>query len=233
LQNLQTLPCPEGTKEEEKTYTDEKGQYNIWYVKNVENLKPSTNQMSIGALMRGFFDYYTYKFVWGQSVVSVRTKGGLLSKQEKGWITAISRPATDRDGENWEVKDRYLFAIEDPFELQHNVARTCTVHGVGRMRDELRRAMRMIKFRDGGKSVTEFLCIEAPPDRPFIRREDRPGAVQSPKEQDFHVNKDPMGSKATSKPNMQEKTACIARPNHEELLANVPIKEQSSANGLN
>lgn len=44
-----------------------------------------------------------------------------------------------------EVRHRYLFAIEDPFELDHNVARTVTHNGIVSIRDEFRRAWRIIR----------------------------------------------------------------------------------------
>lgn len=44
-----------------------------------------------------------------------------------------------------EVRHRYLFAIEDPFELDHNVARTVNRAGVTAIRDEFRRAWRLIR----------------------------------------------------------------------------------------
>ncbi|TAQ84443.1 hypothetical protein B7494_g7239 [Chlorociboria aeruginascens] len=44
-----------------------------------------------------------------------------------------------------EIRHRYLFAIEDPFELDHNVARTVTHGGIVAIRDEFRRAWRIIK----------------------------------------------------------------------------------------
>lgn len=93
-----------------------------------------------------------------------------MTKQEKGWVAAVVRPGKV---ENSEVKDRYLFAVEDPFETEHNVSRTCNGPGVGRIREEFRRAVRLIRFRDGGRTMSEYLCMEAPPERPWIRREDR------------------------------------------------------------
>lgn len=45
-----------------------------------------------------------------------------------------------------EVRHRYLFAIEDPFELDHNVARTVTHQGIVAIRDEFRRAWKIIKL---------------------------------------------------------------------------------------
>lgn len=50
-----------------------------------------------------------------------------------------------------EVKHRYLFAIEDPFELDHNVARTVTHNGIVAIRDEFRRAWRIIQ--EAGRGV--------------------------------------------------------------------------------
>ena len=43
------------------------------------------------------------------------------------------------------VTNRYLFAIEDPFETDHNVARTVTHRGIVAIRDEFRRAWRILK----------------------------------------------------------------------------------------
>lgn len=126
--------------------------------------------MQIGELLRGFFEYYAYAFQWGREVISIRTKGGLLTKQEKGWVAAVVRPGKV---ENSEVKNRYLFAVEDPFEIEHNVSRTCNGPGVGRIKEEFRRAVRLIRYRDGGKTMSEHLCMEAPPERPWVRREDR------------------------------------------------------------
>ncbi|RYP07595.1 hypothetical protein DL765_009096 [Monosporascus sp. GIB2] len=159
------------------------------------------NKESVGALLRGFFEYYAQNnmmstiqkrgFDWGRDVISLRTPGGLLSKQEKGWtgaktviqpqsggpdnpVDATGNPAlpptpveqqpmspeatttptteqsTTKPRETKEVRLRYLFAIEDPFELDHNVARTVTHNGIVAIRDEFRRAWRIIK--SAGKS---------------------------------------------------------------------------------
>lgn len=42
------------------------------------------------------------------------------------------------------MRQRYLFSIEDPFEVDHNVARTVTHDGIVAIRDELRRAGRIL-----------------------------------------------------------------------------------------
>ncbi|KJZ79434.1 hypothetical protein HIM_00903 [Hirsutella minnesotensis 3608] len=150
------------------------------------------NTDGVGQLLRGFFEYYAQigtmssglgkGFDWGRDVLSLRTPGGLLTKQEKGWTgaktviesqgpsTTFSAPMEQvpapvnamgsfievddnrekaqvpkRGPDVKEVRHRYLFAIEDPFELDHNVARTVTHNGIVSIRDEFRRAWRIIR----------------------------------------------------------------------------------------
>lgn len=192
------------------------GRY-VWFWKNEDEIKAAAkqggltqNRDSIGHLLRGFFEYYAQGnmmstghmrgFDWGRDVISLRTPGGILSKQNKGWTgaktvlevqsadkppavepdmpqanpapepqvqggssstatpqlqqsqdpVAASRAPQDRSKhEVKEVRHRYLFAIEDPFELDHNVARTVTHNGIVSIRDEFRRAWRII--RNAGK----------------------------------------------------------------------------------
>ncbi|SPQ23663.1 491aa72c-e70d-4401-8951-bd7f61bcbbe2 [Thermothielavioides terrestris] len=181
------------------------------------------NRESVGELLRGFFEYYAKggspmstlpcrSFDWGRDVLSLRTHGGLLSKQAKGWtgaktvVEVNSAAAPDRSPppppppsaaaaaspdvqpfntnsnvapaaaagepepeplsqtqpqpqnapaavEVREIRYRYLFAIEDPFELDHNIARTVTHAGIVQIRDEFRRAWRIIK--NAGRSALQ------------------------------------------------------------------------------
>ncbi|KAF7542779.1 hypothetical protein G7Z17_g11289 [Cylindrodendrum hubeiense] len=162
------------------------------------------NTETIGHLLRGFFEYFAHPgmmssssakgFDWGRDVLSLRTLGGLLSKQEKGWTgaktvlepqgaganaspeQAIAPPqslttpgstetgtqakpvaSANKNGEVKEVRHRYLFAIEDPFELDHNVARTVTHNGIVSVRDEFRRAWRIIKAAGNGSPSEDLL----------------------------------------------------------------------------
>ena len=110
----------------------------------------SNNTQSVGALLRGFLQYYASlsgygypkppQFYWTNEVLSLRTPGGILSKQSKGWVSATTKVTAEK-----KVTNRYLFAIEDPFEIDHNVARTVTHRGIVTIRDEFRRAWRIIK----------------------------------------------------------------------------------------
>lgn len=165
------------------------------------------NDATIGRLLRGFFEYYAHStmlstssnrgFDWGRDVLSLRTPGGLLTKQNKGWTgaktvievrglgphppppqaeqitTLVAAPKgqvtsdkgvqskqvnpASKNGEFKEVRHRYLFAIEDPFELNHNVARTVTHNGIVSIRDEFRRAWRIIRSAGNGSSQEELL----------------------------------------------------------------------------
>lgn len=175
--------------------------------KEIANLAESKmlnhNRDSLGKLLRGFFEYYAQSgplsiggrgFDWGREVLSLRTHGGLLTKQHKGWVGArtvtetrteaapapvptlepqssqtsdkvpratgldIPRKTVTKE-EVKEIRYRYLFAIEDPFEVDHNVARTVTHDGIVAIRDEFRRAWRIISSV-GQKEVQEGLLDE-------------------------------------------------------------------------
>lgn len=108
------------------------------------------NQCSVGELLAGFFNYYSSQggypsFHWMGEVLSLRVQGGLQTKEEKGWVKAVTE-----QGDGKQVQHRYLFCIEDPFELQHNVARTVTHNGIVAIRDEFRRANRILRAVGGG-----------------------------------------------------------------------------------
>ncbi|KAI1853279.1 hypothetical protein JX266_001985 [Neoarthrinium moseri] len=179
----------------------------------------NNNQESLGSLLRGFFEYFAQNnmmstiqkrgFDWGRDVLSLRTPGGLLTKQDKDWVQAkttrqsqAGAPPTPTDvellkssqspagtGESLstnpdllpeqpttpntltkplekpakpvelkEVRHRFLFALEDPFEHEHNVARTVTHNGIVSIRDEFRRAWRIIKA--AGKTAVQEDLLE-------------------------------------------------------------------------
>ncbi|RGP80102.1 hypothetical protein FLONG3_1636 [Fusarium longipes] len=212
--NLQlfTPPLPPGLSPVEfESLTSCRG-HNVQFWRNEEDIlrlaranQLTRNSDTIGHLLRGFFEYYAHSsmlsnstgrgFDWGRDVLSLRTPGGLQTKQDKGWTGAktvfeaqnvgghppppseqvasttldakeqtlkntaaqpkqANGPAKNADFK--EVRHRYLFAIEDPFELDHNVARTVTHNGIVSIRDEFRRAWRIIKSA-GNSSPQESL----------------------------------------------------------------------------
>lgn len=116
---------------------------------------------TVGSLLRGFFHYYAHPygggFSWATDVLSLRTPGGILRKEDKGWTGArtVLVESTIPGEDAKEVRHRYLFAIEDPFELEHNVARTVVHNGIVAIRDEFRRADKIIQACGSGKSSTD------------------------------------------------------------------------------
>ena len=122
---------------------------------------------TVGSLLRGFYQYYAHPhtggFSWASDVISLRTPGGILRKEEKGWTGAktVTIESTVPGEDAKEVRHRYLFAIEDPFELEHNVARTVVHNGIVAIRDEFRRATKIIQARGIRKTGDDDLFAEA------------------------------------------------------------------------
>ena len=146
----------------------------------------TNNRESLGALLRRFFWYYSDAkngFDWKYDVVSIRTKGGVISKQSKKWTYA------KHDEDNKQIRQRYLVAIEDPFEIEHNVGRVVGHHGIVAIRDEFRRAYNMLRDiqpvpgqpdqwrrRDGGP--VEDLMAEANERGDLLRKDQEYGRLR-------------------------------------------------------
>nr|POE94232.1 terminal uridylyltransferase cid1 [Quercus suber] len=121
----------------------------------------SRNNETIGSLLVGFFSYFSStgsgpQFHWMKDVLALRTSRGVISKEEKGWVKAVTEESEGR-----RVQQRYLFCIEDPFELSHNVSRTVTHHGIVAIRDEFRRAKRILMSVGNGMPSPEGGLMDA------------------------------------------------------------------------
>jgi terminal uridylyltransferase len=152
------------------------GGYEVRFWRNEEEIiraaeegRLTQNRQPLAALLCGFFQYYASQgghgrqnsFYWTQEVLSLRTPGGILSKQEKGWVGATTIVTAEK-----KVTNRYLFAIEDPFEVDHNVARTVTHHGIVTIRDEFRRAGKILGAVGMGRAPEGGLFDEVMEDAP-------------------------------------------------------------------
>ena len=146
------------------------------------------NQSSVGTLLRNFYRYYSgadprmtrhERFNWARDVISIRTQGGLLQKDWKGWTAAITVQTDQVSGSvnrasmrqpnraQASVRQRYLLAVEDPFEHEHNVARTVHQRGLDAIRDEFRRAWwKIISTAGRGTEPAESLLDELLPQVP-------------------------------------------------------------------
>ncbi|KAK5227494.1 hypothetical protein LTR47_008772 [Exophiala xenobiotica] len=134
------------------------------------------NKETTAQLIRGFFRYYATRegFFWTRDAISIRQKGGIVSKAEKGWTEAKWA-----ESKNKNVRLRYLLAIEDPFEVEHNVARTVGHHGLVSIRDEFRRAWSMVERVGAGEQISVEAFLKPVTDRIDTLRKD----------QDFHRQK--------------------------------------------
>ena len=152
--------------------------YNVHFFRNEEKIldlahrgQITYNREPIGSLLRGFFHYFTVQgqasplggFAWIQDALSLRTIGGIIEKQVKGW-TGAKTETIELSGpgpQTKEIRQRYLFAIEDPFEINHNIARTVVHHGIVAIRDEFRRAYILIQNAGVSGKGPEDLFAEA------------------------------------------------------------------------
>lgn len=134
-------------------------------------LMTKNHEDNIGIIICGFFHYFAYQnmyspangFAWTTDVLSLRTLGGILRKKDKGWTGAksvVTEPTVPGQ-EQREIRHRYLLAIEDPFETEHNIARTVIHPGIVAIRDEFRRAVSIIQSIGSGKEGIEELLAEA------------------------------------------------------------------------
>ena len=134
--------------------------YNVQFWRDIHQIQLASdrgmfkkNAQSVASLLRGFFEYFAgghpgpKAFHWVEEVLSIRTVGGLTRKRDKGWLAARIEKVAARlpDLPKQEIRHRYLLAIEEPFQIDLNVARNVTQCGVCAIRDEFRRATRLIE----------------------------------------------------------------------------------------
>ncbi|KAI1625423.1 poly(A) polymerase [Exophiala viscosa] len=134
-----------------------------------QEMAATKNRETSSQLLRGFFRYYATRegFHWTRDVISIRQRGGLLSKSEKGWTEAKWAPAKKH------VRLRYLLSIEDPFEVEHNVGRTVGHHGLVSIRDEFRRAWSILEKVGNGAEISVDEFLEPVTDRVDTLRKDQ------------------------------------------------------------
>ena len=101
---LQELNRQNLSREETNVIVDT---WNCWFHRDIANLgtawaEQARNEKSVGELWLGFLRYYTEEFDWTSNVVSIRSSSQ-LSREKKNWT-------------------KFKMAIEDPFELSHNLA---------------------------------------------------------------------------------------------------------------
>lgn len=79
-----------------------------------------------------------------------------MTKEAKNWTTLAETTGSQAQT----IKSRYLIAIEDPFEISHNVARTVNTRGRVEIRGEFLRAAKMLNNVHGRKWFLKDFCVE-------------------------------------------------------------------------
>ncbi|EFI26896.1 CID1p [Coprinopsis cinerea okayama7 len=158
LPNLQQMP-PLRPITTEETHLNG---HNIWFFDDIDLLRQrwrSENTESVAELyvshpftflllvliaipmarMIDFFRYFARDFQYNNGVASIRA--GLLKKDAKGW-------QSDQYSSRYDPgRERNRLCIEDPFELDYNVARCVTKDGLYTIRGEFMRASRILAAR--------------------------------------------------------------------------------------
>ncbi|PPQ77890.1 hypothetical protein CVT25_015377 [Psilocybe cyanescens] len=138
LPNLQQMP-PLRPISKEDTHLNG---HNIWFFDDIDLLRQrwhSENVDTVAELLIDFFKYYSRDFTYNTGVASIR--GGLLKKESKGWQNELSA------GRYNDARERNRLCIEDPFEVDYNVARCVTKDGLYTIRGEFMRAARILASR--------------------------------------------------------------------------------------
>ncbi|KLO17741.1 hypothetical protein SCHPADRAFT_900292 [Schizopora paradoxa] len=137
LPNLQQIPPLHPTQSDEFTLNG----HNTWFFDDIDVLRQrwqSSNTESVAELLIDFFRFYSREFTYNSGVISIRA--GLLKKDTKGW-------QNDNDPRFKDPRERNRLCIEDPFELDYNVARCVTKDGLYLIRGEFMRASRVLAAR--------------------------------------------------------------------------------------
>lgn len=89
LPNLQRIP-PARTLSQEEV---ELNGHNIYFYDDVATLRQewaSQNMENVGELLIDFFRYFSKEFAYSKDVISLRTEGGLIAKDNEAWSAEVS-----------------------------------------------------------------------------------------------------------------------------------------------
>lgn len=123
--------------------------FDVYYYSKISDLLSfgQANSSTLSDLLLGFFRFYGWDFDFEHQVISVR-KGRALTREEKGWETCKAS-----------VRMYYFFALEDPFEVSHNLGKAVNWRPFRLLSREFRRAYRTLatqSFRSAYVKKTGF-----------------------------------------------------------------------------
>ncbi|KAJ0406657.1 hypothetical protein P43SY_009768 [Pythium insidiosum] len=160
-----------------------------------------TQELSVGALLLGFFAFYAEEFDFAQSVVSVRQPERVWTKQTR-WADGAREP--------WRM------SIEDPLELERDLGCVLLLGGQRRIQEEFRRAMTLMKQ---GESM-DVVCAAVEEEEE--EEEAKEDGKQGQKQKD---------AKLASKEKGKETGAKSARKQREKKTDTKPVSKQNDEDG--
>ncbi|KAK3813160.1 MAG: hypothetical protein J3Q66DRAFT_285943 [Benniella sp.] len=178
LPNLQSIVAGNG----KVPYWDCQG-FNRYFFEDIPNLSqywkptPESLKQSVGELLYEFFRYFANDFHYVSHVVSIRC-GRLLTKEVKEWT---KEPSSDTKPT---VRNRYLFCIEDPFELDHNIGRPVDRNSLYTIRGEFMRAAKLLS--KNGDGAISRLCQERESLTPQEKSRSGNDHGDGPKDKQYH-----------------------------------------------
>ncbi|MCJ1331705.1 hypothetical protein MMC10_008397 [Thelotrema lepadinum] len=204
LMNVVQPPVLPNLQQEFENFKRDNSGYEKTLLEVMENERAVYNNESIGSLLRGFFAYFNNpkakirkdRFTWGLRAISIRTPGGIVTKQSKGWTSSEIEiaPGYFPWEEPFEIRHRHLLSIEDPFETDLDIGYTVSYPGMCKMKDEFKRAHRIVenlgKFPDNKIMDLMEVTNHSDLDRPWLYFGKQPSKENSPKSTFESVHKD-------------------------------------------
>ena len=128
---------------------------------NEDNSLNNSNDKNVAQLLQSFFQNYATRD-WENLVVSIRS-GKSLTRDEKGWMNEepSALDVVNSDKKKLVRMGEHHLAIEDPFDVEHDLCRVVWPDGELRIRNELLRAA--ILF--GNESTWKEICETIEPER--------------------------------------------------------------------
>ena len=128
---------------------------------NMENQPETKSDADIASLLLSFFTRLA-TMDWDNSIISIRN-GGPITRDEKGWMNEepSALDVVNSDKEHPPRMGEHHLAIEDPFDIDHDLCRVVRAEGELRIRNELLRAA--VLFGNG--STWKEICETIEPER--------------------------------------------------------------------
>ena len=203
----------------------------------MESQRECYNKVSLGSLLRGFFTYFNNpkakirknRFAWGPHAVSIRTRGGIITKQVKGWTSSDTEvaPSYFPWKKPFEIRQRHLLSIEDPLNTDLDIGSTVSYPGMCKVKDEFKRANRIVENLGNfpGSKTMDLLEVtnHSDLDRPWLYFGKKP-SKESP-------HQSISGSVQEDLPPEIETINFKSRQNEQLGMFNLGVEEPTSENG--